>query len=55
MGDGFMASFGSAQGALRCAIALQQAFRAREGEPLHVRVGDPVRIWELRSGAVESP
>jgi class 3 adenylate cyclase/alpha-beta hydrolase superfamily lysophospholipase len=39
MGDGFMASFGSAQGALNCAIALQQAFGARKGEPLRIRVG----------------
>lgn len=39
MGDGFMASFGSAQGALSCAIALQQALEARDGEPLKVRVG----------------
>ncbi len=30
MGDGFMASFGSAQKALECAIALQRAFASRE-------------------------
>lgn len=39
MGDGFMASFGSATKAVGCAIALQQAFAEREGEPLSVRVG----------------
>ena len=39
MGDGFMASFGSAQRALECAIALQRAFTSREGEPLRIRVG----------------
>lgn len=39
MGDGFMASFGSAQRALECAIALQKAFDAHEGEPLRIRVG----------------
>jgi len=39
MGDGFMASFGSVTRAVECAIALQWAFAAREGEPLSVRVG----------------
>jgi class 3 adenylate cyclase len=42
MGDGFMASFGSAQSALACAAALQRAFVARNAsaqEPLMVRVG----------------
>jgi class 3 adenylate cyclase len=39
MGDGFLASFVSAQQALACAISLQRAFAAREGEPVKVRVG----------------
>jgi class 3 adenylate cyclase len=39
MGDGFMASFGSVTKAMDCAIALQRAFDAHEGEPLQVRVG----------------
>jgi class 3 adenylate cyclase len=39
MGDGFMASFSSVTKAMDCAIALQQAFAAHEGEPLQVRVG----------------
>jgi class 3 adenylate cyclase/pimeloyl-ACP methyl ester carboxylesterase len=39
MGDGFMASFGSAQRALECATSLQRAFAARKGEPLKVRMG----------------
>jgi class 3 adenylate cyclase/pimeloyl-ACP methyl ester carboxylesterase len=39
MGDGFMASFGSVTRAMDCAIALQRAFAAHEGEPLEVRVG----------------
>jgi class 3 adenylate cyclase len=39
MGDGFMASFGSVTRAMDCAIALQRAFAAHEGEPLAVRVG----------------
>lgn len=42
MGDGFMASFTSAQQALRCAIALQKTFRAAppvHGHALKVRVG----------------
>ena len=41
-GDGFLASFGSTQMALRCAIALQRAFEALppvHGERLKVRVG----------------
>ena len=42
MGDGFMASFGSAISALDCAIALQQrfaTFNASASHPLLVRVG----------------
>ncbi len=39
MGDGFMASFASVTAAMDCAIALQRAFAARDGEPLQVRVG----------------
>jgi class 3 adenylate cyclase/pimeloyl-ACP methyl ester carboxylesterase len=39
MGDGFMASFASVTKAMDCAIALQRAFAAHEGEPLEVRVG----------------
>lgn len=39
MGDGFMASFTSVTRAMDCAIALQRGFAARDGEPLHVRVG----------------
>ena len=46
MGDGFMASFGSATKALECAIAVQQAFEARNADvgaqhaaPLRVRIG----------------
>jgi class 3 adenylate cyclase len=45
MGDGFMASFGSAQKALECAVALQQAMSALRtphfapGEGLRVRAG----------------
>ncbi|MEX2247071.1 MAG: adenylate/guanylate cyclase domain-containing protein [Dehalococcoidia bacterium] len=41
MGDGFMASFGSPQRAIECAIALQRVFAAREihGERLSVRAG----------------
>jgi len=42
MGDGFMASFSSATRALECAIAIQQAFAARNEsapEPILVRVG----------------
>lgn len=42
MGDGFMASFGSASRALECAIALQRAFEEwneTAEEPLRVRVG----------------
>ncbi len=39
MGDGFLASFGSAQRALECAVALQRAFASRAGEPLRVRIG----------------
>ncbi len=42
MGDGFMASFSSATGALECAIAMQRAFAAHNEtaeEPIRVRVG----------------
>ena len=39
LGDGFMASFVSAQQALECAIGLQRAFLADVGEILRVRVG----------------
>jgi class 3 adenylate cyclase len=42
MGDGFMASFSSATGALECAIALQRAFAEHNEsaqEPIRVRVG----------------
>jgi len=42
MGDGFMASFSSATGALECAIAMQRAFAAHNeaaDEPTRVRVG----------------
>jgi class 3 adenylate cyclase len=46
MGDGFMASFGSATKALECAIAIQRAFAewnagvgAQHAAPLHVRIG----------------
>jgi len=42
LGDGFMASFSSATGALECAIAMQRAFAAHNeaaGEPIRVRIG----------------
>jgi len=42
MGDGFMASFSSASGALECAIAMQRAFAAHNEsaeEPIRVRIG----------------
>jgi class 3 adenylate cyclase len=42
LGDGFMASFGSATRALECAIAMQRAFAAHSEsakEPIRVRVG----------------
>ena len=39
MGDGFMASFGSATKALECAIAIQQAFGDRERGGIRVRIG----------------
>ena len=42
MGDGFMASFGSATKALECAIAIQSAFAVRNesaAEPIKVRIG----------------
>jgi class 3 adenylate cyclase/pimeloyl-ACP methyl ester carboxylesterase len=38
-GDSFMMSFGSVASAVECAVGLQRAFAAREGEPLHVRIG----------------
>lgn len=39
MGDGFLASFASAQQALDCAVALQRALAARPGEALAIRIG----------------
>ena len=42
LGDGFMASFSSATGALECAIATQRAFAAHNesaDEPIRVRIG----------------
>jgi len=42
MGDGFMASFSSATGALECAIAMQRAFAAHSEaaeEPIRMRIG----------------
>ena len=39
MGDGFLASFASAQQALDCAAALQRELGSLEGEPLAVRIG----------------
>ncbi|MCH8816026.1 MAG: alpha/beta fold hydrolase [Chloroflexi bacterium] len=42
MGDGFMASFGSATKALKCAIAIQSVFAERNEsaeEPIKVRIG----------------
>lgn len=41
LGDGFLASFGSTQRALECAIALQQAFERDlvPGEAIRIRVG----------------
>jgi class 3 adenylate cyclase len=39
MSGGFMASFGSVTKAMDCAISLQRAFSAHDGEPLQVRVG----------------
>jgi len=42
LGDGFMASFSSATGALECAIAVQRAFAQHNesaGEPIRVRIG----------------
>jgi class 3 adenylate cyclase len=39
MGDGFIAWFASVTKAMDCAIAVQRAFSAREGEPLPVSVG----------------
>ena len=44
MGDGFMASFGSATKALECAVALQRAFGernegAQQATPLRIRIG----------------
>jgi adenylate cyclase len=38
-GDSFMLSFASVANAVECAVALQRAFAAREGEPLKVRIG----------------
>ncbi|HUF54808.1 MAG TPA: adenylate/guanylate cyclase domain-containing protein [Dehalococcoidia bacterium] len=40
MGDGFMASFGSAARALQCAIAIQRAFSHLDSDtPINVRIG----------------
>lgn len=42
IGDSFMASFSSATGALRCAVALQRAFAERNGHaevPVRIRIG----------------
>lgn len=42
MGDGFMASFGSATQALECAVAVQRAFASHNEtakEPIRVRIG----------------
>jgi adenylate cyclase len=43
LGDGFLASFHSAQKALECAVALQQSFARLQpdasGEPLRLRIG----------------
>jgi len=42
LGDGFMASFGSASQALKCAVAMQHAFAEHNetaGEPIRVRIG----------------
>jgi class 3 adenylate cyclase len=38
-GDSFMVSFASVAKAVECAVALQRAFAAREGEPLRIRMG----------------
>jgi class 3 adenylate cyclase len=38
-GDSFMVSFGSVTSAVECAVALQRAFAAHEGEQLQVRIG----------------
>jgi class 3 adenylate cyclase/DNA-binding CsgD family transcriptional regulator len=39
VGDGYMASFSSATGALECAIAIQRAVAAQADTPLRVRIG----------------
>lgn len=39
MGDGFLASFASAQQALDCAVTLQRELASLTGEPLSVRIG----------------
>lgn len=59
MGDGFMASFGSAARALECAIAMQRTFEARNeetDEPLRIRiglnVGEPIAEAEDLFGTV---
>jgi len=44
MGDGFMASFGSAQRALECAMALQRSFHAEESPTSNPEAGIRVRI-----------
>jgi class 3 adenylate cyclase len=59
MGDGFMASFGSAQSALECAIGLQRAFEAagvlagHEAVRLHIGVnaGEPIEEQDDLFGA----
>ncbi len=38
-GDGIMASFHSASGALECAVAIQRAVHERDGSDLRVRIG----------------
>lgn len=59
MGDGFMASFGSAARALECAISMQRTFEARNeetDEPLRIRVGlnvgEPITEGEDLFGTV---
>jgi len=54
MGDGFMASFGSATGALECAIALQRAFAERNASlPAHPEALE-ARPERSRRGRAES-
>src|SRR5437764_1515526 len=52
-GDGVHAAFGTADGALRAAVAVQLAFDGREWGPvgsLHVRIGIHTGTAELREG-----